>query len=106
MYARFNWRHMPAALGALAFGAIWARDQLAIAPELIGVPSMMGLAVGVIGRAFGFGVALFFFLVFGVSLCWFDGFFLQYLPMVATALFVSALIGHGLVARVRLPRTV
>lgn len=99
MNASFNWRHAPAVLGAMAFGAICARDQLAIAPSLVVVPGLIGLAVGVIGRALGSGASLFFFLMFAGMLCWLDSGFLVFLPTVLLAELGGAVLGRGLVAR-------
>lgn len=101
MNVEFNWRHMPAVLGAMAFGAVVARDQLALAPSLVVVPGLMGLAVGVIGRALGAGVSTLFFGLFAAMLCWLDGGFLYYLPAVLLSEVAGAVLGRGLVARPR-----
>ena len=98
MHAQFNWKHLPAVLGALAFVVICARDQLAIAPTLIVVPALMGLAVGALARALGAGAATFFFLIFAATLCWLEPLYLDGLPTVLLAQLLGTILGRGLVA--------
>lgn len=101
MHPRFNWKHLPAVLGALAFVVIFARDQLFIAPFVIVVPALMGLAVGALGRTLGAGVATFFFLVFAGTLCWLEPLYFDALPTVLLAELLGAVLGRGLVVRSR-----
>ena len=99
MHPRFNWKHLPAVLGALAFVVICARDQFYIAPFIIVVPALMGLAVGTLGRTLGTGVAALFFFVFAVTLCWLKPQYFDALPTVLLAELLGAVLGRGLVVR-------
>jgi hypothetical protein len=101
MAPRFNWKHLPAVLGALAFGVIVARDRFGIDPFLMVVPAMMGMVLGPLGKVLGGGVALFFAALFTGVLCWFEPFFFAHLPSVLLAMVCGGILGQGLVVRSR-----